>query len=170
MVHEFPVELIIDMSYLEDLKALEWELVHSNKEIASVEDLARAVARTASSIDKASSPTEDERIFGLEWLILFMNKKENYDILKFISSKTMHLPPVKVPNFKMAHIDEKKLQISFKKASDEAVTDLMEFMLERNWTNYKKLVKSCNQLIKQCLTAIFHSKRMAANPGQEILL
>ncbi|MBL1212440.1 MAG: hypothetical protein HND52_03660 [Ignavibacteriae bacterium] len=149
-----------ELDYLEELKQLESELVRNDKDLCSIDELAKIVARSVFTIYKASSPTEDG-IFGLEWLVLFMNRKNNYDILEFICRHTDHLPPVKVPRLRAKKNDEQCIYKELQGILNNASMTYYDFMNNPQSTDkLKQLKQTIRKAIKELLSVEKHSEKL----------
>lgn len=143
----------LPVGYVEKMRMLKSDLLLSKTEKVSVEDLSRMVMKSTSTLYKACSMTEDNPPpFDVDWLVPFMNAKHNYKILRQLCLMTGHLPPAKMPAFKKTPPEESKMAIEYQKISNEAVTKLMEFLVEPNETLYQELKVSLEQIIKESLT------------------
>jgi len=154
-----------ELDYLDQLEQEISSLALSQSKEYPVSLLSKKVGKSTSLIYKYSSPTEDS-YFPLEWLPLFMNIKNNYDILDLICRLTGHLPPVRCPVFKMMKGDEMKIGADFNKTISELGPAFLELLHEPTKDKQKEFKKLAVKSIKGILSALNYAEKAIKAQGE----
>ena len=157
--------LTIHLDYLDALELALSKLVIDNEKKIPVAEFAKIAGKSVSLIYKSASPNDDTP-FPIAWSPAFQNVTQEYDVLELECRLTGHLPPVKIPSFKIEKGEEKALVKKFINSThrvSEAFVDHLEKPDVKALKEYKKLAEAA---IKELLSSIYYAEKALKAQGE----
>jgi hypothetical protein len=153
------------IDYADELENFISRLVIGNSKNITVDTLARVAGKSTSLVYKAASPN-DETPFPVSWLPAFMNIKDDYEVLNLLCVLTGHLPPVRVPKFKLLKEDEIKVINSFNKTVNRLSEAFSDHLDEPDNISFKEYKRLAEDTIKIILSSICYAQKAISGQGE----
>ena len=159
------IKLPTDLEYLDPFEITISKLVLDNEKKIPVSEFAKIAGKSTSLIYKSAS-IHDDTPFPITWGPAFQNLTGEYDILDLECRLTGHLPPVKIPSFRIEKTDEKIIinkVINSTHRVSEAFVELLERPDIKALKDYKKLAESA---LREILGSIYYADKAIKAQGE----